>query len=308
MDARHLVQLAVAIDLGSFTRAAQRLNITQPTLSRNIKAIEDRVGAPVVLRQSSGVIATDIGERLAERGRAILSESEQADDVVRQWREGMTTELRLGIGPLLAATFVPSLVARAMAERWPYTLKLTSASAAPLIRRLNDNRLDVVLAPAQLRLHQESLTQTVVFPDRLVIIAGARSKLARDGAEVTREALEQARWVISGARAGIHGTEMEIFRHLGIEPKRVNLSVSGDLMVPLHLLRTTDVLAALPERLFPLMGDQGGARILDADYPEIRRDIALWVRKTDQYRTEFLHFQQALEKHLKRFEGGAGPQ
>ena len=44
MDPRLLIQLAVAIDLGSINRAAKRLNVTQPTLSRGIKIIEDRVG------------------------------------------------------------------------------------------------------------------------------------------------------------------------------------------------------------------------------------------------------------------------
>ena len=236
MDPRLLTQLAVAIDLGSINRAAARLNITQPTLSRNIRIIEDRVGAPVLVRESHGVIATDVGERLAERGRAILAEAEAADDTLRQWREGLMSELRLGVGPLLAATIIPGLVEKSLGSQWPYALRVVSASAGPLIQRLIDNRVDAVLAPSQLRLHEESLTQEIVFPDRLVIIAGARSELAREETIATRDKLESARWVIAGARAGIHGTESEIFQFLGIEPKRQNVSVSGDLMIPLHLL------------------------------------------------------------------------
>lgn len=301
MDPRLLTQLAVAIDLGSINRAAARLNITQPTLSRNIRIIEDRVGAPVLVRESHGVIATDVGERLAERGRAILAEAEAADDTLRQWREGLMSELRLGVGPLLAATIIPGLVEKSLGSQWPYALRVVSASAGPLIQRLIDNRVDAVLAPSQLRLHEESLTQEIVFPDRLVIIAGARSELAREETIATRDKLESARWVIAGARAGIHGTESEIFQFLGIEPKRQNVSVSGDLMIPLHLLRTTDALVALPERLMSLFGDLGGARPISSEYQEIRRDIALWVRKSEQHRTEILHFSNRLAEHLKTF-------
>ena len=244
MDPRLLTQLAVAVDLGSINRAAKRLNVTQPTLSRSIKIIEDRVGAPVLIRESHGVIATDVGERLAERGRAIRAEAEAADDALRQWREGLISELRLGVGPFLAATIIPGLVEKSLRGTWPYALRVLSASAAPLIRRLIDNRVDVVLAPSQLRLHEESLTQNVVFPDRLVIVAGAKSELAREGVVATKEKLERARWVIAGARAGIHGTESELFRFLGIEPRKQNISISGDLMIPLHLLKTSDAQVA----------------------------------------------------------------
>lgn len=302
MDPRLLSQLAVAIDLGSINRAAKRLNVTQPTLSRSIRIIEDRVGAPVLIRESHGVVATDIGERLAERGRAVLAEAEAADDALRQWREGLISELRLGVGPLLAATIIPGLVEKSLHGTWPYALRIFSASAAPLIRRLIDKRIDVALAPSQLRLHEESLTQTVVFPDKLVIVAGARSELARDGVAVTKEKLERARWVIAGARAGIHGTESEIFRFLKIEPKRQNISVSGDLMIPLHLLKTTDALVALPERLIGMLGELNGAQIIRSDFPDIRRDIALWVRKPEQHHTEILHFSERLAEHLGQFK------
>ena len=301
MDPRLLTQLAVSIDLGSISKAAKRLNLTQPTLSRSIQIIEDKVGAPVLIRQRHGVVATDLGERLAERGRAILAEAEAADDALRQWREGLISELRLGVGPFLAATIIPGLVEKSLRGTWPYALRIFSASAAPLIRRLIDQRVDVVLAPSQLRLHEESLTQDVVFPDRLVIVAGARSELSREGVVATKEKLERARWVIAGARAGIHGTESELFSFLGIEPRKQNVSVSGDLMIPLHLLKTSDALVALPERLIGLMGDLDGARTIQSDHPEIRRDIALWVRKSEQHRTEILHFAKMLRDHLDQF-------
>lgn len=108
--------------------------------------------------------------------------------------------------------------------------------------------------------------------------------------------------MIAGARAGIHGTESELFCFLGIEPRKQNISISGDLMIPLHLLKTTDALVALPERLIGLLGDLGGARIVQSEFPEIRRDIALWVRKNEQHRIEFLHFSEQLGEHLQEFE------
>ncbi len=299
MDPRLLSHLALAIDLGSLNSAAQRLNVTQPTLSRNIRIIEDRVGAPVLVRTSHGVVATDVGELLAERGRAVLTEAEAADEAIRQWREGLTSELRVGVGPLLAASFMPNLIKASLEQNWPYALRIQCTSAAPLIDKLIDHQLDIALAPAQLRLHEESLVQHIVFPDELVIVAGAKSELAQDGVIATKDKLEQARWVIAGARAGIHGTETEIFQFLGIEPKIQNISISGDLMIPMHLLRTTDALMALPKNLIGLFGDLGTAKIVQSEFPSIRRDIALWSRKIEQNRVDLLDFTARLEAYLK---------
>ena len=66
MNPKYLAQLATIVELGSVTKAAQKLNTTQPTLSRTIKLIEDRVGAPILRRGRHGVTATEIGFRLAE--------------------------------------------------------------------------------------------------------------------------------------------------------------------------------------------------------------------------------------------------
>lgn len=302
MDSRLLVQLSVAIDLGSLNRAAQRLNLTQPTLSRNIKIIEDRVGAPVLRRDSSGVVATDIGERLAESGRKILAETVQADDALRQWHDGLNAEIKLGIGPLLAATLMPRFLLGAFSGTWPYVVKVSTASAAPLIESLNAGELDIVLAPSQLNLHQERLHQRVVFPDRLVIIAGAQSPLVKLGRKVGKDDLANAKWIVAGAKAGIHGTETEIFHHLGLEAPSTRLSVTGDLMIPFELLKISDALVVLPERLFNLLGEKNGACILDADIPLVRRDISIWMRKSDQFRPEFLHFEKVFSRYLEQEE------
>ena len=303
MDPKLLVHLAVAIDYGSLNRAAHHLGLTQPTLSRSIKIIEDRVGGPVLLRESFGVVATDVGEILAQRGRAVLAEAENADRALRDWREGRRLELNLGVGPLLAATVIPEFIQKAVQSRWPYKLKLSVASAAPLIERLNDGRLDVVLAPSQLRLHNEYLAQDTILPDRLIILAGRKSRLSKPGVRTTKSDLEDAKWIIAGARAGIHGTETDIFDRLGIKPRSVEFVISGDLLIPLHLLRTTDCLIVLPERLFLLLDDTDGVGMVQFDFDTVRRDIALWMRKSDQHKTDFLHFKQAVIEH---FEGIAG--
>ncbi|WP_114287939.1 helix-turn-helix domain-containing protein [Candidatus Halocynthiibacter alkanivorans] len=67
MNPKHLMQLTVVAELGSVAKAAEPLNVTQPTLSRLIKVIEDRAGAPVLRRGRYGVRPTANGHRCASR-------------------------------------------------------------------------------------------------------------------------------------------------------------------------------------------------------------------------------------------------
>ena len=106
MDPKHLIQLAIVAELGSVTKAARKLNITQPTLSRTIKVIEDRVGGAVLRRGRHGVTTTDIGQRLAEEGRHIMRRTHEAESAVQEWKEGMSGTLRIGVGPMLAVTIM----------------------------------------------------------------------------------------------------------------------------------------------------------------------------------------------------------
>ena len=84
MDSRTLKQLATIIGSGSLTRAAERLAVTQPTLTRSIQALEDRVGEAVLERSRYGVRPTAIGLRLAEIGNRILEEENQASEVLQK--------------------------------------------------------------------------------------------------------------------------------------------------------------------------------------------------------------------------------
>ncbi len=298
MDPRLLHQLATVIELGSLSRAAQRLNLTQPTLTRNVRIIEDRVGAPVLRRGRYGVTPTEIGERLAEKGRAVGNLMNAADTAVDLWKSGLSGELRIGVGPMLAVTAMPSFFEAAVQQAWPYSMRITTAPAGRLVDRLNRHELDVALAPSQLNLHQERLHQEIVLEDRMAVFAGALSPLARQTGKVSRSQLEQARWTSTGDGSGIYGTTRDVLEALGLPASSAKLTFTGDVSMALHLLRTTDILIVLPERLALLLPDLDGATRLDLDITAPNRHIALWVTKANRDRPEITHFAGRIRAHF----------
>src|ERR1700754_4709658 len=107
--------LAVAQSL-SFTQAAERLGIRQPTVSQHVRKLEDAVGRPLFVRDTRSVTLTVDGEAMAGFARSILAAHEQA--VGYFTGSGLTGRLRLGVTDDLALTPVP-IILRDFRQQYP---------------------------------------------------------------------------------------------------------------------------------------------------------------------------------------------
>jgi len=96
LDPKHLAQLSVIVEAGSFQGAAVRLGLTQPALSRNMKALETRLSASLFNRDGRKSVPNALGLRLARNGQAIRFAEEQAEVLADQSARGAVGELRIG--------------------------------------------------------------------------------------------------------------------------------------------------------------------------------------------------------------------
>ena len=137
--------IAVAEEL-HFGRAAERLNIAQPPLSRQIKQMEETLGAQLFNRGRNAITMTQAGERLFERGSALLSE---LDDIkLEMKRFGQGAEGRLRIGFVGSSTFgiLPSII-KSFRENYKETnLNLHPMNNAQLHRALVSRQIDIAFA------------------------------------------------------------------------------------------------------------------------------------------------------------------
>lgn len=150
MELRHLRYCVAIADEASFTRAAERLRIAQPALSRQIKATEQEIGVALFHRQARGVALTEPGRIFIEGARAILADVQGAVQKARRAARGEIGLLRIGFTG--SASFNP-FVTRAIRDYrtlYPYVdVELIEEATAPLLARFRDNRLDVAfLRPA----------------------------------------------------------------------------------------------------------------------------------------------------------------
>ncbi|MCR9156888.1 MAG: LysR family transcriptional regulator [Rhodobacteraceae bacterium] len=142
--------IAVAEEL-HFGRAAERLDMAQPPLSRQIKQLEEELGAILFNRGRSAISLTQAGERLLARGKTILSQLEDTQLEVR--RLGQGAEGRLRIGFVGSATFgiLPNIIRSYRANYPEVNLSLIPMNNADLHRALVSRELDVVFARPTLK-------------------------------------------------------------------------------------------------------------------------------------------------------------
>lgn len=291
MNPKLLQQLATVIKYGSMSAAAERLHVTQPTLTRSIQVIEQRAGAPVLTRTSKGVEATEIGLRLARLGENIDHYANLTNSVIEQWQAGLDTEIRLGIGPLLGMGPMKGFIEQYGKRN--KILHFVTSTSATLIRQLNRGELDLVITPINIDTQQSDLIRRAIFKDETRIFVGKKSPFYGQQRVISNAELKQQTWIASGVSAGFtdHMDSTQF-----TTPAQLVFTGSIDLVV--DQLKHTDVAVVLPYRMTILGTDLSKDHIINTDLAFPRRDIALWIPRSKLERPDVMEIADQLEAYF----------
>jgi LysR family hydrogen peroxide-inducible transcriptional activator len=181
-DLRYLVALA---DHKHFGRAATASFVSQPTLSTQIRKLEDELGVSLVERAPRRVMLTPIGREIAERARKVIAEVEQMGEIARRSQDPEAGTVRLGIFPTLAPYLLPHVLP-GVRKRFPrLELLLVEEKTDQILARLRDGRLDAgVLA---LPVHDDQLQVEPLFDEPFVLAVPQQHALARRGSLKLRD-------------------------------------------------------------------------------------------------------------------------
>jgi LysR family nitrogen assimilation transcriptional regulator len=163
---RYFIEIA---DLGSITRAADRLGIAQPALSRHLRGIEDELGIQLLVRLPRGVQLTDGGRQFLDHSRRLVREFSRLKDEVRARKELPRGRLVLGMPPTVGTLLLPATVER-MRRQYPHVaLKIVEGSSVTLYDALLTGRIDMAVLtnpPAS-----RALTVTPLVSEPIVVLA-----------------------------------------------------------------------------------------------------------------------------------------
>lgn len=169
MDLRQLRYFLAIVEEGSFTRAAQRVNVAQPALSLHVRNMEEALGTPLLLRAPQGVTATEAGELLARRARSLLMDLERTEEEVRSLgREPMGT-VRLGLPGTISGILSVPLIARCR-ERYPKIKIVIAEAMSGFVREwLLDGGVDLAVLYAEPR--ETGVRSEPLLEEELVMLA-----------------------------------------------------------------------------------------------------------------------------------------
>lgn len=173
-DLRYLVALA---DHRHFGRAAEACFVSQPTLSTQIKKLEEDLGVVLVERAPRRVMLTPVGRDVTDRARRILSDVEQLREAARRATDPEAGAIRLGLFPTLAPYLLPHVVPL-IRRRFPrLELLLVEEKTEVILRMLREGRLDAgVLA---LPLHDDQLHLEPLFEEPFMLAVPEQHRLAQ---------------------------------------------------------------------------------------------------------------------------------
>ncbi|HEY8508327.1 MAG TPA: LysR substrate-binding domain-containing protein [Steroidobacteraceae bacterium] len=224
-DLRYLVALA---DERHFGRAAEKSHVSQPTLSAQLKKLEDYLGVQLIERQPKRVTLTEAGEQIVTRARRILEASEEVVTLARTYRDPLAGRLRVALLPTIGPYLLP-MVAREIRKALPrLELQLYEYQTATMLEKLHAGELDlgVLALPVDLEgleartLYEEPFTVALPEQHRLAKRASIRTEDLRDETLLLLEdghcLRDQALEVCS--RIGVH--EKQDFRATSLETLR----------------------------------------------------------------------------------------
>ena len=230
MNLRDLKYLIALADLRHFGKAADACFVSQPTLSTQVRKLEEELGVTLVERAPRKVMLTATGQDVVQRARRIVADVEQMREAARRSKDPESGSLRLGVFPTLAPYLLPHVVPQ-LRERFPQLeLLLVEEKSDVLLQRLREGRLDAALLA--LPVHDEQLHAEFLFEEAFVLAAPQGHELAtrtslhvdelsdetllllEDGHCLRDQALDVCR--LSGAqeKSGFRATSLETLRQM----------------------------------------------------------------------------------------------
>jgi DNA-binding transcriptional LysR family regulator len=207
MDLRRLEIFAKVAELGSFSRAADALFLTQPTISEHVRALEDELGVQLLDRLGRGTTPTRAGQLLLGYARRLLSLAGEAQQAIDRFQGRMSGHLVVGGSTIPGEYLLPALIGRFKGKYPDILISLLIGSSREVNDWVEDGRVEVGVVGARAR--SRALESHDLMVDELVVVVPAEHAwtgrktvtvadvkteplLLRERGSGSREALERA--------------------------------------------------------------------------------------------------------------------
>jgi LysR family hydrogen peroxide-inducible transcriptional activator len=296
MNLRDLEYLVAIADARSFRKAAEICHATQPTLSGQLRKLEDYLGVQLVERTQRTVQLTEVGQEVVGRARRVLHEAAQIEEIAQTFSNPYCGKVRLGLIHTVAPYLLPKIMP-ALKQHFPaLEFFLFEAQTHQLLERLRQTQLDAIVLALPVDEHGLEVLSLVEEPFWLAVSENhtlARKEkinetdlrhenilLLEDGHCLRDQALYVCMHAGATGNQGFQGTSLETLRHMVANETGVTL---------------------MPEFAVPLDQEAWGAvRYLPFESPPPIRTLGLLYRKSSRRDACFRSIAEQMRPLLQR--------
>jgi LysR family cyn operon transcriptional activator len=269
---RHIRYLLAVVEHGNFTRAAEALYVSQPTLSQQIKQMEEGLGVQLLDRTGRTVRATDAGEAYIDYARKALRELEAGERAIHDVRDLTRGTLRLAMTPTFTSYLVGPLIARFNARYPGIALHINEMPLDSIESALAADEVDLGIAFSNVR--SAEIDSHPLFVEKLSVVVGIHHPFARRSAPITPSDLEQAPLALLTTDFATRTYVDAYLQKQGISPKIVIEANTINAIV--EIIRRGSIATILPD---PITRENEALREIQLRPALPHRTVALLRRK-----------------------------
>ena len=297
MNLRDLKYLIAVAETRHFGRAAERCFVSQPTLSGQIKKLEDELGVTIFERTNRSVMVTPIGEQILSHARLLLEQVDTIQQLARAHQDPLAGPLRIGAIPTLSPYLMP-LVLVPLKRQYPQLkLVLSEQITETLLKRLRDHEIDAALLATAV---EETHLEAMPLFDEPFWLAHPRDHELYDRDDISRADLDAIELLLLSDE---HCLTLQVLEVCGVTDRP-------------HQGEMADLRAASLETLLQLVGAGFGCTLVPAlavrgswmtdsgiiaralDLPDAFRRVSLVYRASYPRREALRAFARIIEENL----------
>lgn len=259
---RDLHVLLTVVQLGSMAKAAHRLAVSQPAVSKAIADLEQTLGVRLLDRSPQGVEPTIYGTALARRGLAVFDELRQGVGEIEFLANPTAGQVRIGCNESLSVALLPAVIER-LGDEYPGVTVHVAQMSRPItvaIRELRDRNVDLIIGRGVFAIPEDDLNSEILFSEPLIVVTGVQSRWARRRKVELAELMDE-KWILYPPDEAPGLLVQEAFRDSGLELPRARVTTMSFHLRDM-LLTTGDYLTVVPACMLP---------VLNAKRPTVKR-------------------------------------
>lgn len=289
MNLRDLYYLIAVADLRSFVQASERCCISQPTLSTQIKKMEESLGVQIFERTNKKVLPTELGEQIIACARRILKEVDTIKEIAETAQDPLAGNLRIGAFPTLSTYIFPQLVPLIKQALPRVRLILVEEKTELLIQQLINGQMDVALLA--LPIAEDFLESVALFEDEFLLAVSADHPLAAKRFIDQGDLFGHPLLLLDEGHC-LRGHALQICHTIGVEEEQ-DVRATG-LETLRQMVRAGTGITFMPT--IAVQGNDEGICYLPFEAPAPSRTIGLVWRRTSA-RVELIRQLSALIKN-----------